>query len=148
MRCALCLLLFIAAPPALAEPWLCSYPDGTRSFSYERESASNPNCVHHPIESGNVVRKGSTERAQRPNDFPRVDAKTQRSRDLVRREILERELAEEQKALAAAMKQLEAEQRASGRAAVAEERLRPFRERVRLHMSNISNLRKELGQEG
>ena len=145
MRCAFCLLLFLASPAALAEPWLCSYPDGSKSFSYEPESATNRNCVHHPIASGNVVRKGSVERAQRPNDFPRVDAKTQRSRDLVRREILQRELAEEQKSLTEAMKQLEVEQRAAGRLAAAEERLRPFRERVRLHMSNISTLRKELG---
>ena len=145
-------MLLLAAPVALAEPWLCTAPDGSKAFSYEPESATRPNCVHHPIPSSNTVRvRPRNESARGTWDFPRVDAKTQKQRDAARREILEHELAEEKKALAEAMKQLAEQQRASAsrRAdAAAEERLRAYRERVRLHMTNISNLEKELGREG
>ena len=141
-------LLFLAAPAAFAEPWLCSEPDGSRSFSYDPASATRPNCVHQPIPPTNTVRRRQPGELQEARDFPRVDAKVQKQRDLARREILERELAEEKKSLAAAMKELAEQQRVSASAradAAADERLRAYRERIRLHMTNISNLQKELG---
>ena len=143
------LLLLLAPPAAVAEPWLCTEPDGSKGFSYDPASASRRNCVDNPIPSGNTVRVRP--RSEPTWEFPKVDAKTQKQRDGVRREILERELAEEKKSLTEAMKQLAEQQRASpkGRAdTAADERLRSYRERVRLHMTNISNLEKELGREG
>ena len=139
----------VLAPVAQAEPWLCKQPDGTKRFSYEPESARDRNCVHHPIPSGNVWRVKPRE-PDAARGFPRVDAKTQKQRDATRRAILERELAEEKKALAEAMKQLAEQQRArAARETVsAEERLRPYREKVRVHMTNIANLEKELASEG
>ena len=147
------MLLVCAVPAAHAEPWLCTGPDGSKAFSYEPESASRKNCVDHPIPSTNVfrVRPRSEMRDERSADFPKIDAKTQRQRDAARREILARELAEEKRSLAEATKALAEQQRLSAanrRDAAAEERLRPLRERIRLHVTNISNLEKELGFEG
>ena len=147
MKLKLAFLLMLAAPLAHAEPWLCSNADGSKHFSYEPESAKKKNCVHHPIPSGNVWRA----RPKRDDDhaaFPRVDRNTQRERDIARREILERELAEEKRALAEAVRQLEIEKQASlkrGEPVRAEAALKPLQDRIRVHTTNIVNLEKELG---
>jgi len=138
----------LLAPPVQAEPWLCTEADGSKAFSYEPESARKKNCVHRPIPSANVWRVRPREStAERPEGFPRVEASVQKQRDLTRREILALELATERQALAEAMRAL-AEQRnarAAARAPDNEERLKPYRDRVRLHATNVSNLEKELG---
>ena len=147
----------LAGPAAHAEPWLCTQPDGNKAFSYEPESAKKKNCVHHPIPSANVWRVRPREpfaSYDRPVSFPKVDARTQKHRDLARREILERELAEEKKSLAEAMKQLAEQQRVAAAAPGTvrtppngEDKLRPYRDKVRLHLTNIANLEKELERE-
>jgi hypothetical protein len=88
--------------------------------------------------------------AERPAAFPRVEATIQKQRDLARREILARELAEEKKALAEAMRELAEQQRAAtvARTAGGEDKLKQYRDRVRLHTTNIANLEKELGHAG
>jgi hypothetical protein len=143
-------VLALTAPLAYAEPWLCSDEYGNRVFSYEPESATQKNCVHQPIPPGNVVRLRPREAgapAQRAPGFGKIDARTQQQRDLARRQILERELAEEQKSLAAVTQEL-AERRVTGAASGknADRTLKPLEDRVRLHQSNIENLRKELGR--
>jgi len=154
MKWFLAVIFAMAASVASGEPWLCNEPDGSRRFSYEPESAARKNCVHHPIPSGNVwrARPRTSDAEERPVDFPRVDAKTQKQRDATRRVILERELLEEKRALAEAMKLL-AEQKRDLRGkdkseARLEERLKPYQDRVRVHLTNISNLEKELANEG
>jgi hypothetical protein len=123
-----------------------------KSFSYEPESAKNPRCVDHPIPSGNVwrVRPKSASIDAEPADFPQVDGKTQRKRDVARRRILERELAEEKKSLAAAIHELaELKQARIGLArAVPESELKRYEERIRTHRTNIANLERELGRPG
>jgi len=149
MKWKLALLFAIAAPAAYAEPWLCTNEHGNREFSYDPASAGMKNCVNHPIPSANVFR--IKPRDGTPGAFPRVDARTQKQRDATRRAILERELAEEKKALAAAMQQLteHRERRAKGgNATRVEDGLKPYEDRVRVHLSNISNLERELGREG
>jgi hypothetical protein len=152
MKWILTLLAAFAVPLAHAEPWLCTQPDGTRQWSYEPESATNKNCVHRPITSGNVW--SGRPRAERPEKavaFPRVDGKTQKQRDAARRELLERELAEERRALAEAMKALAEQKELRPRekdTARMQAVLKPYEDRVRLHLTNISNLEKELGREG
>jgi hypothetical protein len=149
MKWKFVLLCVFAAPLAHAEPWLCTTENGTREFSYDPLSAGLKNCVDHPIPSGNVFREKPREVV--PGAFPKVDAKTQKERDTARRAILERELAEERKSLTAAMQQL-AEQREfhgkRGNAARIEEALKLYQERVKVHLTNISNLEKELGRKG
>lgn len=151
----ICAVLFLLAiPVAHAEPWLCTDADGNKQFSYEPESAKRKNCVHHPIPSGNVWRRAprGTEgtHAHRVHSFPKVDAPTQKQRDVTRRQILERELAEEKKALAAAINELTEEKQRLAKAPhlQADEKLKPYAERIRVHLTNISNLEKELGVQG
>jgi septal ring factor EnvC (AmiA/AmiB activator) len=141
-------LCTLASSIASAEPWLCKDEYGVKSFNYDPESAKNKNCVDHPIASANHVRvlpPGAASARQRAAAFPKVDPKTQQRRDLARRQILERELAEEQKSLETATQQL-ATLEQSGTAQ--EQYLKTYQDRVRLHQTNIENLRKELGRSG
>jgi hypothetical protein len=152
MKRTLGLFLILMVPAAGAEPWLCTDEQGYKQFSYDPASAQQKNCVHHPIPSTNYVRVRPRPEtaADRAPAFPKVSARAQQKRDAMRREILERELAEERKSLEAAMRALEEQKRLSGRgsASAAAERLRPYVDRVRVHQNNIANLRKELDHEG
>jgi hypothetical protein len=143
MRRVLWVLLALAAPVAEAEPWLCSLPDGTKQFSYDIESAGKRNCVDHPISPGHVRRAPPPSPYASPAEFPRIDARTQKKRDVARREILERELAEERKQLAAAIREL-AELKQARVAQTAPTMIRQYEERIRTHRTNIVNLEKEL----
>ena len=148
MRWLLAALLGIAQA-AYAEPWLCTEADGVKRFNYDAQSAKRKECVHHPIPSPNVWRARPAPRADGA-DFPRVDARTQKQRDATRREILERELAEERRALAEAMKQLAEQKELRAREkdrARAEAGLKHYEDRVRVHLTNISTLQKELERE-
>ena len=152
MKWTCAVLFLLAIPAAHAEPWLCTDADGNKQFSYEPESAKRKNCVNYPIPSGNVWRSvpRGVERAHEHRNFPKVDASTQKQRDVARRQILERELAEEKKALAAAINELTEEKQRLARAAhpQVDEKLKPYAERIRVHLTNISNLEKELGVQG
>lgn len=155
MKWMLYLVSMLVVPVAHAEPWLCAQPDGTKQFSYEPESARMKNCVHHPIPSGNVWRvrpSGPSDAADSPANFPKVDRDTQKQRDAFRREILLRELAEERRSLAAAVRALEEQKRArvtpAQNPAESAQRLKPYEDRVRVHQTNIGNLQKELGGQG
>jgi len=138
-----------AVPVAHAEPWLCTNADGIREFSYDPQSATLKNCVDHPIAPHkNVVRP--TPRDNYADGFPKVDSRTQKERDVARRAILERELAEEKRALADAMKELEEQKERRARVkdtSRAEAGLKSYQDRVRVHLGNISNLQKELGRD-
>jgi hypothetical protein len=154
MKWTCAVFFLLAIPAAHAEPWLCTDADGNKQFSYEPESAKRKNCVNYPIPSGNVWRavpRGTDgTQAHRAHSFPKVDALTQKQRDLTRRQILERELAEEKKALAAAINELTEEKQRQAKAPrpQADEKLKPYAERIRVHLTNISNLEKELGVQG
>jgi hypothetical protein len=141
-------LLVCAAPAAQAEPWLCTEPDGRKEFSYDAESARKLNCVDHPLSRGYVrlAPPPGVDRYASPAEFPRVSAKTQKRRDAARREILERELAEERKALVAAIKELAELKQA--RVASSAPAVKLYEDRIRTHQTNIANLEKELGREG
>jgi hypothetical protein len=139
--------LFVQA--AHAEPWLCTLADGRKEWSYEAESAASRACVDHPLSRG-YVRKAPPRNADgyaEPADFPRVDAKTQKKRDVARRDILERELQEERKALADAARKL-GQIKQGPVAAGAPAIVREYEERIRTHKANIANLEKELAKAG
>ena len=74
-----------------------------------------------------------------PSDFPRVDGRTQKSRDSLRYKILADELAAEQKLLAEARANLK-----QADASRAEGKSRTLREEVTLHENNVSALNTEL----
>lgn len=149
MRWFLAVLLGIAHA-AYAEPWLCTEADGVKRFNYDPQSATRKACVHHPIPSANVWRARPAPRVDGAG-FPRVDARTQKQRDAARREILERELAQERRALADAMQQLAEQKELRAREkdrSRAEANLKLYQDRVRVHLTNISNLEKELDRKG
>lgn len=88
-------------------------------------------------------------------DFPRVDSATQKSRDHTRRQILEDELASEEKALTEARKKLqegaenpEVYQSKDGKtyrnAARQEEKMAGLQDQVQVHEKNIAALKTEL----
>jgi len=89
-----------------------------------------------------------------PSDFPRVKEDQQKARDNDRRAILEKELANEQKNLAAAKQELADQQnlvapdeRIAGggiQGAKREARIQTYRDKVQLHERNIESIRKEL----
>ena len=151
MRWAFVLALALASA-AHAEPWLCTGPGGIKQFSYDPSSAQRKECVHHPIASPNVWRANPDWRTDRAGTaFPRIDERTQKQRDAARREILERELAEERRSLAEVRKELavhkELYARDKDRTRV-EANLKLYEERIRVHLANIATLEKELGREG
>lgn len=141
---ALSALCALSTSAARAEPWLCTLADGRKEFNYEPESATLRNCVNHPISRGHVRRAPPPGAETREAaDFPRIDAGTQKKRDVTRREILERELDHERQALAAAIREL-AELKQARVAASAPTIVRQYEERIRTHRTNIANLEREL----
>jgi len=85
-----------------------------------------------------------------PSNFPRVDSQTQKKRDDMRRQILEDELASEQKALAEAQKALKDGEGArlpdeANNYQKYLDRVKKLRDSVALHEKNIAALKKELG---
>jgi hypothetical protein len=149
MRHVLWVLLALAAPAAHASPWLCTQPDGRKEFSYDLASAAEPTCVDHPISRGHVRRPPPLDRQgySTPANFPRVDAGTQKKRDVARREILERELDEERRALAAAIQELSELKQARVTAGVPAV-VKQYEQRIRTHRTNIANIEKELATAG
>ena len=146
MRRVFWVLLALAAPAAQASPWLCTLPDGRKEFSYDPEVARDPACVDSPVSRGHVRRAPPPSPYASPADFPRVDANVQKKRDVARREILERELQEERRALDSAMKELAEIKQA--RVTGAPAMVRQYQERIRGHQANIVNLEKELARAG
>ena len=139
------ILLALVAPIAHAEPWLCTLPDGHKAFSYDPQSAADRACVDTPLSRGYVRRAPPKDAHGAANPDLRIDAKTQKKRDVARREILERELDAERKALADAIRQLsELKQARVGAPSVMKE----YEERIRTHRTNIANLEKELARAG
>jgi Domain of unknown function (DUF4124) len=84
-----------------------------------------------------------------PNNFPRVDSDTQRKRDLSRRNILEEELRNEQKALDEAKQALkEGEATRLGNERNYQkylDRVQGLKDTVETHQKNVEAIRKELG---
>jgi hypothetical protein len=126
-------LLTVAAPAAHAEPWLCTEPDGRKEFSYDAESARKSSCIDYPLSRGHVRLAPSPADANlSPPDL--------------RRDILQRELAEERRALVVAIKELAELKQA--RVASSAPAVKLYEDRIRTHQTNIANLEKELGREG
>ena len=145
MRYVVCILFLFAGASAYAEPWLCTLPDGRKEFSYEPESAKNRNCVDHPMSRGYVrsTRPAKRQAIKSSAGFPRVEPKTQEKRDVARREILQRELIEERRALAQAVREL-TELKHSGVTSAAPTVAKQYEEKIRTHQANISAIEQEL----
>jgi len=148
-------LLFVLPGAALANTlYKCVGPDGRTTYTNQKTqmkceilSQDKPVSTFSP--------PAARPRQPTPADFPRVDGEQQRARDNDRRAILEQELANEQRHLEAAKKELAEqentvlpEERIVGggiQGGKREERIRPYRERVQLHERNVEAIRKEIG---
>lgn len=147
------LLLLGYAGPVLADIWECVDSSGNKRFTNVKSEAAGCKPMNLPpvtsVPAPKAAPKAADPKAQAAaGSFPKVDAPTQQQRDSDRRKILEQELANEQKLLDQAKKDL-AEQEATRLGSERNyqrvlERLEPFKKKVTLHENNITNLRKEL----
>ena len=145
-KLVLLILLFCAAGAVRAEIYECVGTDGQKVFTNIKSEAKG--CKAMNIVPNTVSGPKPQPKAKGPANFPRVDANTQKQRDAERRRILELELANEQKLLNEAKKDL-ADQEAIRLGSERNyqrvlDRLEPYKKRVKLHEDNVANLRKEL----
>lgn len=146
----LALLLVLTIPRAAAEIWECVDESGNKRFTNIKSEAKGckPLNVSPPNTVSTPAAKPQAKTAARPPDFPKVDGDTQKQRDNDRRKILDQELANEQKLLDQARKELsEQESQRLGSERNYQrvlDRLEPYKKKVKLHEDNIANLRREL----
>ena len=145
-------LLLLGIAPARADIWECVDSSGNKRFTNVKAEAAGCKPMNLPpvssVPAPKPPAKSDTKPQAAPGNFPKVDAPTQQQRDNDRRKILEQELANEQKLLDQAKKDL-AEQEATRLGSERNyqrvlERLEPFKKKVTLHENNVTNLRKEL----
>ena len=146
------LLLSLFAPLVAAEIWECTDASGNKRFTNIESEAKGcrllalPPLTTVPPVKAPPPRPKAT--APAPANFPKVDADTQRERDADRRRILEQELANEEKLLGRARKELEAQESirlgSERNYQRVLDRLEPYKKKVKLHEDNVNNLRREL----
>jgi len=141
-------LLACLAPPARADIWECTDDSGNRRFTNIK--AESRGCKLIDVGPTNTMPAGKPQAASKaaPKDFPKVDGDTQRQRDAERRKILDQEMANEQKLLDQARRELsEQESQRLGSERNYQrvlDRLEPYKKKVKLHEDNIVSLRREL----
>ena len=146
----LALLFTLTIPRAAADIWECVDESGNKRFTNIKSEAKGckPLDVPPPNTVPAAAGKPQSKTAARPADFPKVDGETQKLRDNDRRKILDQELANEQKLLDEARKELsEQESQRHGSERNYQrvlDRLEPYKKKVKLHEDNIANLRREL----
>ena len=148
----LALLVALTAGGAHAqvtEIWKCKGADGHWTYTNDRREAEQQKCEV-------VTRQINVAPAQKPpsrstsaKDFPRETPQDSANAKARQRDILEKELAQEQQALAKAKADLAAQENVrygnERNYARVEERLQPFKDSVETHEKNIEALRRELG---
>ena len=153
MRLFICLMLLMGlAVSAHAEIYECMDGSGNKRFTNVKSEAAGCKPMNlPPVSSVPAPKPGANpaeSRSTTPDSFPRVDPSTQQQRDTGRRKILEQELANEERMLDQAKKELaEQESTRLGNERNYQrvlERLEPYKKKVALHESNIANLRKEM----
>ena len=147
-RCHVALALIVALPvgTAHADIWECVDGSGNKRFTNIKSEAGG--CRMLDVGPTNTVSGGKAQARAAPPGFPKVDGETQKQRDNDRRKILEQELANEQKLLEQARKEL-AEQDSMRLGSERNyqrvlDRLEPYQKKVKLHEDNVASLRREL----
>ena len=137
-------LSLVFAFPAYAE--IYKYVDENGRVTYSNVPMKGSKKVDLP--ELNTVPGRKPGQTHTPTDFPRVEGKTQRERDDVRRKILEDELHTEEQALAEAQRALqEGESTRLGSEHNYQrylDRVQNLKGNVELHEKNVSAIRKEL----
>ena len=134
---------------AVTEIWKCRGADGRWTYTNDRREAERQKCevVTRQINVAPTPPARSAP-ATRPGSFPRESAAERERRAANSRDILEKELATEETALAKARQEL-AEQEAvrygnERNYARVIERLQPYKDSVETHEKNIGALKREL----
>lgn len=146
------LVLAFAAVPAHADVYKCIDADGHITYTNARSAAKS--CKVLSQDKLSTVPGGRVSTPS-PANFPKVDGDTQKARDNDRRKILDQELANEQKNLEQARKDLfeqegivHPHERIAGggiNAAKVQERLQGYKDKLTLHERNIEALKREIG---
>lgn len=151
-------VLSAAAISARADIYECVDANGAKRFTNIASEAKGCRVLNvGPVNSAPATPapvntgKASPARASAtptPASFPRVDRETQQGRDNDRRRILEHELANEQKALDDAKRELAAQesQRLGDERNYQRvlDRLEPFKKKVKQHQDNVDAIRREM----
>ena len=127
------------------EIWKCKSPDGKWTYTNDRNEAEKLKCetVTRQVNVAPATRApaGST-------GFPRESAEQRASARERQREVLEKELATEQSALAKAKQDLAAQEAVrtgdERNYARVEQRLQPYKDSVETHEKNVEALKREL----
>lgn len=150
MRSLILAGLFLLPCAALGEIYECVEPNGAKLFTSDPKEAKTKGCKAMNLGPPNTVStaKPQGKAAPTPQNFPKVDQDTQKQRDNDRRKLLEQELANEEKLLAQAKKEL-AEQESVRLGSEFNyqrvlNRLEPYKKQVALHENNVANLKREL----
>ena len=129
------------------EIYKCADPGGRPLYTSDKRDTAGKKCELVSREV-NVVPATKAARAASPSNFPKESAGERAAAKGRQREILEQELANEQKLLADARQKLaEQESVRSGderNYAKVLERLQPYKDSVETHEKNIEALRREL----
>jgi len=152
------LLLFGFACGAQADIYKCVDENGHTTYTNEKTGSQSKGCtlmsreqpvstVPAPARKNHSGASGTTATST-PSHFPKVDDSTQKTRDNDRRKILEQELANEEKLLEDAKKELaEQEPVRQGNEKNYQkylDRIQGYKDSVRLHERNIEAIRKEI----
>ena len=134
----------------VTEIWKCKSVDGHWTYTNDKREAERQKCEL-------VTRQINVAPAPKPppprntngKDFPRETPQDSANAKARQRDILEKELAQEQQALAKAKADLAGQENVrfgnERNYARVEERLQPFKDSVETHEKNIEALRRELG---
>jgi hypothetical protein len=134
----------------VTEIWKCKSADGHWTYTNDKSEAERQKCelVTRQINVAPAP-KPPPPRNTNARDFPRETPQDSANAKARQRDILEKELAQEQQALAKAKADLAEQENVrfgnERNYARVEERLQPFKDSVETHEKNIEALRRELG---
>jgi hypothetical protein len=148
-------LAWAISAPAQGDTFKCTDANGRSTYTNMKEETKDKNCTVVMREISVVPAVPAAAPAARtaaarptPEGFPKVDAATQKNRDVGRRKILEDELANEQKSLQQAKTELaEQQQTRAGDEKNSQrglDRLQKYKDQVEQHEKNLEALKKEL----
>jgi septal ring factor EnvC (AmiA/AmiB activator) len=142
-------LMTLTAHAQVTEIFKCKGTDGHWTYTNDRREAERQKCevVTRQVNVA-PAQKAAPSRPARANEFPRETPGDRANAATRQRDILEKELVQEQASLAKARQDLAAQEAVrSGEErnyARVEERLQPFKDSVETHEKNIEALRREL----
>ena len=147
--------LALAAGPARAQQeitiWSCKDKEGRTTVTNQKEDTVGKNCrivQQSRVQVVPAVTPNAKPAGKGPTTFPKEDANARAAAKARQRDILDRELAQEQKLLDQARKDLSAQEAVrygdERNYARVLERLQPYKDNVERHEKNVESLQREL----